>query len=313
LGSITKGEATEWRLSLVAKGNADATVRKYSGFAKQFFKHAVERELIPKNPFSSLVSSPVGNEERQFFVTRGMIQKVLDAAPDATWRLIIALSRYGGLRVPSEIRRLRWTDVNWELKRLHVTSPKTKRYAGHGSRMIPLFPQLMPYLEACWEEAELGAEYIFPQYASRPTWNPRTRMTRIVKQAGLIPWERIFHNMRSSRETELQDEFPAKAVCQWLGNSQQVALKHYSQVTDEHWERATRTSAAESGAVALQNAVQHVHAANCTDSQDQPVTSCDTSGSADSCEPVRITTTSIAEVHGNRTHQPHAFRTAQRF
>jgi integrase len=61
-----------------------------------------------------LVSSSVGNESRQYFVSRDETEKVIDAAPDAEWRLIIALSRYGGLRCPSEHLGLTLDDVDWE-------------------------------------------------------------------------------------------------------------------------------------------------------------------------------------------------------
>jgi hypothetical protein len=44
--------------------------------------------------------------------------------------------------------------------------------------------------------------------------------------------------MRSTRETELAEEFPMHVVCKWMGNSQPVAAKHYLQVTDEHFQRA---------------------------------------------------------------------------
>lgn len=102
LSDVTKGDATDWRLSLVSCGLADASVRKHCGFAKHFFAQAVDHELIQSNPFAKLVSSPVGNDSRQQFVSRDMTAQVLNEAPDAEWRLIIALSRYGGLRCPSE-------------------------------------------------------------------------------------------------------------------------------------------------------------------------------------------------------------------
>jgi hypothetical protein len=44
--------------------------------------------------------------------------------------------------------------------------------------------------------------------------------------------------MRSTRETELAEQFPIHVVCKWIGNSQPVAAKHYLQLTDEHFERA---------------------------------------------------------------------------
>jgi integrase len=72
------------------------------------------------------------DETRQFFITRAVAAKVLAALPDAQWRLLFALSRFGGFRRPSEHFALRWGDVNWELGRLTVRSPKTEHHEGKG-------------------------------------------------------------------------------------------------------------------------------------------------------------------------------------
>lgn len=109
-------------------------------------------------------------------------------------------------------------DVDWDHERIHITSPKTARHAAHESRMIPLFPELRPYLEAVCEAAPAGTEYVINRYRDAKK-NLRTHMTRIVKNAGLVPWLRIFHNLRSSRQTELAETFPSHAVCKWIGNS----------------------------------------------------------------------------------------------
>ena len=49
---------------------------------------------------------------------------MIDNCPDAQWRLLFALSRFGGLRCPSEHLGLRWGDVDWERKRIMVHSPR---------------------------------------------------------------------------------------------------------------------------------------------------------------------------------------------
>ena len=48
-----------------------------------------------KNPFDKMKDCSVkANREREFFVTREQIQKVLEACPDNEWRLIVALARF---------------------------------------------------------------------------------------------------------------------------------------------------------------------------------------------------------------------------
>ncbi|MHC4501429.1 MAG: tyrosine-type recombinase/integrase, partial [Planctomycetota bacterium] len=141
LREITPGDADQWRLYLVRSGLAENTVRRRSGVAKQFLRVALRRKLVTSNSFTDLKAAVQGNPQKFYFVTRAEAQKVLDACPDRQWRLLFALSRYGGLRCPSEHLALRWGDVDWERGRMLVRSPKTAHRIGHESRLIPLFSE----------------------------------------------------------------------------------------------------------------------------------------------------------------------------
>jgi integrase len=160
-------------------------------------------------------------------------------SPDGQWRLLFALSRFGGLRCPSEHLALRWSDVDWERGRMTVQSPKTEYHPGGESQIIPLFPELRPHLEAAWEMAEPGTVHVITRYRDANA-NLRTQLLRIIRRAGLKPWPKLFANLRSTRETELAESFPIHVVCEWIGNSQAVAAKHYLQVTDEHFGKAVQ-------------------------------------------------------------------------
>ena len=210
------------------------------------------------------VSGPA-HKEREFFVDRGMSQKVLEACPDAEWEMLFALARFGGLRNPSETLLLTWDDIDFDRSRITVHSPKTKRYEGKDTRVIPLFPELRPYLEAAFNqrETELGrppssADYLIARYRVRGV-NLRTQLERIIKEAGLKAWPKLWQNLRASRATELAAEYPAHVAAAWLGHSTLVAQKHYWQVTDADFEKATSKpadsasakSAANQGAFAL--------------------------------------------------------------
>jgi len=239
LDRITPGDDEDWRRWLGAdQGLADNTVRRRCGMAKQFFRAAVRRRLILENPFADMGGCVIReNRARDRFITRQEAQQVLDACPDAQWRLLFALSRYGGLRCPSEHLGLRWGNVDWERSRITIHSPKTQHHEGKGSRVIPIFPELRPYLEEVWEQAEPGTEWVITRYRDSTT-NLRTQLTKIVRRAGLEPWPKLWQNLRATRETELAETFPIHVVCAWIGNSAAVARKHYLQVTDEHFARA---------------------------------------------------------------------------
>jgi len=222
-------------------GLSPDTVRKRISNAKQFFQDAVDRELIQKNPFMGLKSATVGNADRFFFVTRHMAGKVLDACPPhSEWPLIFALCRYGGLRCPSELLRMRLNDVDWARDRFLVHAPKTEHHEGKATRWVPIFPELRPYLDAAWHAADEGQEYFITRGREKSEAYFRTMLMKIIKRAGLDVWPKLFQNLRSSRQTELEESYPSHVVCAWLGNSLQVARKHYLQVTDEHFAKATR-------------------------------------------------------------------------
>jgi integrase len=254
LREITEADAEQWRLYMVGLGLSEATIRKRCGNAKQFFRAAVKRKLVPADPFTELESSAKANKKREYFVSRQDAAKVLEACPDAEWRLIFALCRFGGVRCPSEVLTLKWSDVNWGANRILVHSPKTEHHEGGESRLVPLFPELAPYLHAAFAEAEAGDGYVITRYRQRNS-NLRTQLKRIIHKAGLKAWPRLFQNLRSTRETELTETFPLHVVTAWIGNSQLVARKHYLQVTDAHFARAAQNEAHEAQKEAQQASV----------------------------------------------------------
>ena len=53
------------------------------------------------------------NDTRKHFVTREATERVLAACPDAEWRLIVTLCRFGAFAAPSErLPLLRWSEVD---------------------------------------------------------------------------------------------------------------------------------------------------------------------------------------------------------
>ncbi len=168
LRSIKSGEGDEWRQGMVQAGLAEATISKRVKHARQFFKLAQRKGLIDQNPFQDVKAGSQRNEARLMFIDRETIEKVIAAAPTPEWRLIIALARYGGLRTPSETLTLKWSDVDWENGRLTVPSPKTE-HQNKPYRVIPLFPELRPYLEAAFHEAAEGSVFVVTTVRSAST------------------------------------------------------------------------------------------------------------------------------------------------
>lgn len=263
LAAVTPARAEAFRQSMLAANLRATTVHKRLQHARMFFAHAVREKLIDANPFEFVRHRPGDASERRAYVPADDVLRAIEFAPNNTWRLLIALSRFAGLRVPSEALSLRWADVDWERQRLTVPSPKTQHLAGRGYRVVPLFAAVRPYLETAWTEAAEGAEFIIPDEYRRRARGPagwaganlRTTLEKVIRRAGLTAWPRLWHSMRASCETDLARVFPLAVVAKWLGNTQAVAMRHYVDVTDADFTRAVSM-----GAETAQNPTQQAHA-----------------------------------------------------
>jgi integrase len=243
LANIGPAEAEDYRLFMGKGGLGENSIRRFIGRARQMFKAAIRRGQYRRaNPFDGMAATVRADKARQFYVTREMAGKVLAVCTDAQWRLLFALSRFGGLRCPSEHLALKWGDIDFEHGRIRVPSPKTEHHAGKDCRTIPMFPELRGPLMEVFEQAEPGTEWVITRYRSTET-NLRTQLERIVKRAGLEPWPKLWHNLRASRQTELAERYPIHVVCAWIGNSRAVAQEHYLQVTDAHFANAAQNQA----------------------------------------------------------------------
>ena len=248
--TIHAGHARDYREWLLGRYST-ATVAREIKRARQFFEYAKDSRLTNENPFAKIKAGSQKNTGRKHFVSREVIDAVLEACPDNEWRLIVVLARYGGLRIPSELADLTWDRIDWEGKRFTVMVPKKEHLDGHGQRVIPIFPEIIPYLEKAFDEAPEGSRHVVPRGRSSNV-NLRSALERILKTAGVVQWPKLFQNLRASRETELMQTEPAHLVHAWLGNSREVAEDHYLMVRDSDYERVTTE--------AVQNPVQSVAA-----------------------------------------------------
>lgn len=204
---------------------APSTRAKHLGRTKQYFQAAVDHGVIETNPFASMKCGGQANPSRAHFVSREDFARLLAACPNPTWRAIVALSRIGGIRVPSEMMELHWNDV--EADKIRIVKNKT------ASRHFPMFPELKAELEPLDLKYRLHSNAVIGFDGCL-----NYGLKQIIEKAGLKKWPRLWHNMRASRITELANDYPIQTVVAWMGNSPEVALKHYLQVQDEHWRRA---------------------------------------------------------------------------
>jgi integrase len=215
---------------------------------------AMRRKLVTANPFEHITGTVKGDPARRVFVPGATVTKIIETLPDAQWRLLVALARWAGLRIPSEALALTWQDVDIPGRRFIVRASKTAHHEGGGVRVVPMFPELVPFFEEAHELAPEGSTHVLTRFQGAD--NLRTMFRRYIARAGFTPWPKVWQNLRVSRATELADQYPGHVSAAWLGHSEKIADAFYRQVTDEHFARAV--GGAESGAQAAQNQAQQI-------------------------------------------------------
>ena len=110
-----------------------STINKRIKTARQIFNAMIREKITHENPFQTVKVTPTIDQERNVYVERERVERIIDSIPDPEWKLIIGLSRYCGLRAPSEILSLTWDCILWDKKRMIVKSSKTEHYEGKDS------------------------------------------------------------------------------------------------------------------------------------------------------------------------------------
>ncbi|MCL2120582.1 MAG: site-specific integrase [Planctomycetaceae bacterium] len=234
IDKITADDAVAFRLELKNE-YSEATVAKIIKHCRQVFNLARCRKLITDSPFETVKLGSQRNPKRRHFVTVEEYLRLLEGCTNAKQRLLISLARFGGLRCPSELCGLRWSEIDWHEKWFWVHAPKTERYEAKEKRQVPLFPELEYRFMEFFDTLPEGCDdLIFPSESKvPPVITPKKSLTswieKVANRAGVELWEKPFQNCRSSRATELRKTFPEYLVNQWLGHTQEVAEEHYIQ------------------------------------------------------------------------------------
>lgn len=238
LSELNPARMKEWR-AVLSKSLSPATVTGSIIKTKTLFGWAMENGLLAESPMIGVKRGSFKNPNNVRNISRGDYQRLLDVCPCNDWRMIIALVRIGGLRAPSEVLRLRWSDIDWAKNRFYVTSPKTAHHEGKAGRWVPLFRKLRPLLEKHFSKAEnKESGNVVTRYQDPDRTNLGTQFARIAKLAELGPIPRPFDNMRASRSTEIYAKYGAFLESQWIGHSMRTASEFYLQVRDQDFDLA---------------------------------------------------------------------------
>lgn len=237
LDKLTPDRLVEWKLSLLNQ-YAPATAAGRLKVAKIVLNWAVEQGWIANNPMQNIPIGSFINRAKDRTITMEEYGKLLDACPNQEWRVIIALARIGGLRCPSELKDLRWRDVNWEQDRFLVHASKTECHAGKEERIVPLFHELRAELDRYFlSDATERNEFVIQNWQGS-RWVLHTGIQQIACNAGLGTLVRPFDNMRMSRSNEVLRRFGEVKESLWIGHSAKVMKNHYFSMSDTDFAEA---------------------------------------------------------------------------
>ncbi len=187
LADLVPSECEQWHEWLLTK-LASSTAGQHLRRMRQLLKVAAKDRLIAVNPMEGIRTSGTQDRSKNAYVSETDTQAILKACECKQWRVIIALSRIAGLRCPSEVFALRWSDIHWDLGTFTVTSSKGAK-AGKGQRTVPLFPAVRRELQALHDERMPGVDcpvdsHVITRYRDSAQ-NLRTHLNRIFGRAGV--------------------------------------------------------------------------------------------------------------------------------
>ncbi len=211
------------------------------GAIKRFFRPAIEKSYILKNPCAGIKLRRLPQILPHFF-TDEEYMRIEGAAEGEPIYPMIVTARYTGLRL-RELIHLEWQDFDWEKKLLRVINkPKYDHTVKNFQvRIVPvsdeLKDKLLPYMkkdDLCFPVFNTGAKY--------SDWGPKRGLKTVFKRAGIKEQKRLgWHEFRHTFASRLvQNNVPIYKISKWLGHSDLSVTQiyaHFAPVYDQDIEK----------------------------------------------------------------------------
>jgi len=178
--SLTPARMDGYVNDRLRQGLRRTTVNGEVTYVKAVLNWALEAGHLKSHPLERY-RAPSRDDEPIQPATRAETEALLrEAAPHLARAL--TLSYYTGLRPGrQELFRLRWTDIDWDLKTLHIRSA---RKHGPPSRTVPIHDGLLEVLRA-WNRSDENKAGLIITFRGRPVSSLKTAFATAKKRAGI--------------------------------------------------------------------------------------------------------------------------------
>ena len=255
LDAITSGHIDAFRARMVAEGRlSPRTINKYLALIHGILKRAQRVYGLAANAGAGVERQPARRSGDFDVVTAAEVEALLRAAASPQDVALFATAAYAGLRL-GELRALRWRDVDFEKRLIHVRRSYVERDEGAPKsgrvRSVPMIDQVATALDELsrrdWFTADDDLVFCNDVGEHFDDSALRRRFYAARQAAGL---KRIrFHDLRHTFGTLAVQVFPLSDVKAYMGHADiattMIYVRHVPQLdAAEKLSRALRTGAA---------------------------------------------------------------------
>lgn len=234
LSQIKTTQIEKWKATRRAVVSAESVAKELRTLHALLEKGVEWDAGIAKNPADGVEPPQNLNSKQVRYYTRAQLAK-LYAMPrhGQTWKFIANT----GLR-RGEARQLKWTQVDWKKRELHVESSEAERTKSGEFRIVPLSDSGLAALKAL-RKANPTADYVLPRIAKESL----SRAFAIdVGRAGLprLPGS-LVHALRHSYGSHLGNAaVPIRTLQTLMGHASVATTQKYVNLDTEHLHQHTR-------------------------------------------------------------------------
>jgi len=225
LNDYTSVDFERFKQHLQAKrGITDYGRNHYIAGIKAVFNYAFNFEFIKKNPVSRLLLFKIPQAKPVYF-KHDELQKLLTAMPESVLKNIILFAVYTGCR-QAEILNLRWSDIDFTNKTIHISNSESFTTKTGKERNIPFHP----VIEEMLKHTTHHSSYVFTKsngYRYEGSYLSHI-LKRYIRKLNLNP-KLHFHSLRHTFASYLvSNNISIFAVKELLGHSSVNTTNIYS-------------------------------------------------------------------------------------